>query len=324
MILFPAIDLKNGECVRLEQGDMARATVLESATGMELALGYPSIERACSVDALPAGDYRIGVMGGVPQGYGLELRCSRCDQANPTATPTVPFTPTPTPVAPDRYEPDNTAETVRGKCDQLYELEERGLGPARNLGAAKARGNLLLFLDADTILEPAALETIARKFKRHHSAGTLRGVPDQGKASYKVIYFLKNFVHKTRAHHGSSGVILCWKDHFEAVGGFDNELYLRENSDLMKKLRQFGSYRYIRHTPAITSMRRYEKTGTSEMVLLWLKVWVLSNFSDIRNRTYEGMTEAREPGISKVGQWLLERIEKRRDALRTRHASAGL
>ncbi|MGL4265093.1 MAG: 1-(5-phosphoribosyl)-5-[(5-phosphoribosylamino)methylideneamino]imidazole-4-carboxamide isomerase [Afipia sp.] len=27
MILFPAIDLKNGECVRLEQGDMARATV---------------------------------------------------------------------------------------------------------------------------------------------------------------------------------------------------------------------------------------------------------------------------------------------------------
>ena len=27
MILFPAIDLKNGRCVRLEQGDMARATV---------------------------------------------------------------------------------------------------------------------------------------------------------------------------------------------------------------------------------------------------------------------------------------------------------
>jgi phosphoribosylformimino-5-aminoimidazole carboxamide ribotide isomerase len=27
MILFPAIDLKNGECVRLEAGDMARATV---------------------------------------------------------------------------------------------------------------------------------------------------------------------------------------------------------------------------------------------------------------------------------------------------------
>ncbi|MBX3524064.1 MAG: tRNA-dihydrouridine synthase, partial [Xanthobacteraceae bacterium] len=30
MILFPAIDLKNGEAVRLQQGDMARATVFNS------------------------------------------------------------------------------------------------------------------------------------------------------------------------------------------------------------------------------------------------------------------------------------------------------
>lgn len=218
---------------------------------------------------------------------------------------------------------DRTADAVRGKCDQLYELEERGLGPARNLGAAKAHGNLLLFLDADTILEQNALQIIARKFKRHHSAGTLRGVPDYDKASYKVIYFLKNFVHKSHAHHGSSGVILCWKDHFDAVGGFDNELYLRENSDLMKKLRQFGSYKYISSTPAITSMRRYEKTGTSEMVLLWLKVWVLSNFSDIRNQTYEGMTSGTRPGLSKLGQWLVDKIEKRRQALRTRDATVG-
>jgi phosphoribosylformimino-5-aminoimidazole carboxamide ribotide isomerase len=29
MILFPAIDLKDGQCVRLEQGDMARATVFQ-------------------------------------------------------------------------------------------------------------------------------------------------------------------------------------------------------------------------------------------------------------------------------------------------------
>jgi hypothetical protein len=148
-------------------------------------------------------------------------------------------------------------------------------------------------------------------------------VPDREKASYKLIYFLKNFVHQTRAHHGSSGVILCWKDHFEAVGGFDNELYLRENSDLMKKLRQFGSYKYIRHTAAITSMRRYEKTGTAEMVLLWLKVWVLSNFSDIHNKTYERMIEAGAPGLSKLGQWLLDKIEKLRHALRARNAPVG-
>ena len=33
VILFPAIDLKNGQCVRLEQGDMARATVFNLDPG---------------------------------------------------------------------------------------------------------------------------------------------------------------------------------------------------------------------------------------------------------------------------------------------------
>jgi glycosyltransferase involved in cell wall biosynthesis len=217
---------------------------------------------------------------------------------------------------------DRTAEVVRGKCDQLIELEERGLGPARNTGGAQARGELLIFLDADTILEPNALRIIAKSFKPSHAAGTLRGVPDVPRWSYKLIYFLKNFVHQSHAHHGSSGVILCWKKHFDAVGGFDNELYLRENSDLMKKLRRFGGYKYISSTPAITSMRRYDKTGTAEMVLLWMRVWVLSNFSDIRNQTYEGMAE-RRPELSKVGAWLMDKIDRRRQALRTRNAPVG-
>ena len=33
MILFPAVDLKNGQCVRLEQGDMATATVFSDDPG---------------------------------------------------------------------------------------------------------------------------------------------------------------------------------------------------------------------------------------------------------------------------------------------------
>ncbi len=35
MILFPAIDLKQGQCVRLEQGDMARATVFNDDPGAQ-------------------------------------------------------------------------------------------------------------------------------------------------------------------------------------------------------------------------------------------------------------------------------------------------
>ena len=35
MILFPAIDLKDGQCVRLEQGDMARATAFNADPGAQ-------------------------------------------------------------------------------------------------------------------------------------------------------------------------------------------------------------------------------------------------------------------------------------------------
>jgi glycosyltransferase involved in cell wall biosynthesis len=182
---------------------------------------------------------------------------------------------------------DRTLEAAQGACDQLIELEERGLGKARNLGALKARGEILLFLDADTLLEPRSLEIIAHRFQRCYAMGTLLGQPDTRKFSYKLIYCVKNLIHWTRIHHGSSGVILCWKDFFMNVGGFDEELYLRENSDLLHKLHSFGKYCYIRQTPAVTSMRRYEKKGTREMVWLWLRVWWLSIFSDLRNKTYE-------------------------------------
>ncbi|MGV3772049.1 MAG: glycosyltransferase [Verrucomicrobiales bacterium] len=213
---------------------------------------------------------------------------------------------------------DRTVEVAAPLCDVVYDLQERGLGPARNLGGNEAKGDLLVFLDADTLLEPNALSIIARQFTRKHAMGTLKGVPDSKNASYKGIYLLKNSIHQAHLHHGSSGVILCWKDHLEAVGGFDAQLYLRENSDLMKKLRRFGKYKYISDTPAVTSMRRYEKTGTGEMVWFWLKVWYLSNFSDIRNQTYEVMTRKPEDRPLAVIRRGLSKDERR--ALQARNA----
>src|SRR5258708_28885154 len=44
---------------------------------------------------------------------------------------------------------DQTAKVAEGKCDQLFDLDQRGLGKARNLGGLRACGEILLFLDAD-------------------------------------------------------------------------------------------------------------------------------------------------------------------------------
>src|SRR5512146_73680 len=106
---------------------------------------------------------------------------------------------------------DATPEIARGGCDRLIVLSQKNLGIARNLGARMARGELLLFLDADTSLEPMALRRIAQDFTPACAAGTIKGRPDTRRPAYRLIYALKNFIHRASLHPGSSGVILCWK-----------------------------------------------------------------------------------------------------------------
>lgn len=184
---------------------------------------------------------------------------------------------------------DRTRHVARGLCQRLIVLSQKSLGIARNLGARMARGELLLFLDADTTLEPGALRAVARNFTTGCAGGTVRGQPHEQRLAYRLIYALKNFVHRWSLHPGSSGVILCWKDHFIRVGGFDEALEVRENSDLIKRLQRFGRYKYIGSVSATTSMRRYDRCGVGRVLRLWCKLWLESLLCDLHQKQYEAI-----------------------------------
>ena len=184
---------------------------------------------------------------------------------------------------------DRTAEAAQGKCHRLVTLAQKNLGVARNLGARMATGELLVFLDADTTLERGALRVIGEQFTESCAGGTLKGRPDSNRFAYRLIYWLKNFTHRFIVHNGSSGVIICWKQDFTRVGGFDEKLELRENSHLVRRLKKFGRYKYISAASATTSMRRYERRGIWPIVWLWLKLWALGPFTDLRQRRYESV-----------------------------------
>ena len=166
-------------------------------------------------------------------------------------------------------------------------LSQKCLGIARNLGARVATGDLLLFLDADTLLEPGALRVLQRNFSRRDAAGTLKGRPDRERVIYRAMYGLKNLCHRTRLHCGSAGVIVCWKKDFIRLGGFDERLQVRENSELIRRLMRFGQFKYINATAATTSMRRYERRGVGRTVWLWTRLWFRSFVSDLHDRQYE-------------------------------------
>jgi len=150
-----------------------------------------------------------------------------------------------------------------------------------------ARGEILLFLDADTTLESCALRRIVEEFTPVDAAGTLKGRPDRPRWAYRMIYALKNLVHCARLHPGSSGAILCWKKYFVLAGGFDEGLQVRENSELLRRLRRFGRYKYLGGVAATTSMRRYEQRGFWRVVWLWIKLWFESLVRDLHQRPYE-------------------------------------
>jgi glycosyltransferase involved in cell wall biosynthesis len=184
---------------------------------------------------------------------------------------------------------DRTVEIARDKCDRVIVHPARDLGKARNTGAAKARGDLLIFLDADTRLEPQALEVIAKEFMPAYSSATIAGRPDRRRLSYSAFYLFKNMLHRSGLHCGSSGVICCWRDQFKEAGGFDPQLQVRENSELIGRLRTFGPYKFIGGAVAVTSMRRYEKTGIAKGAWQWTKIWLQSLVSDLHHRTYEAI-----------------------------------
>jgi glycosyltransferase involved in cell wall biosynthesis len=182
---------------------------------------------------------------------------------------------------------DATLQIARGRCHRLLVLAQKNLGLARNLGARMARGELLVFLDADTLLEPKGLRDIARQFAQRDAAGTVKGRPDNPRLAYRLLYGLKNGLHRWNLHPGSSGVILCWREQFLLCGGFDEGLEVRENSELLRRLKRFGQYRYLGDITATTSMRRYEQRGLRRVTWLWLKLWWFSLWSDLHERHYE-------------------------------------
>ena len=184
---------------------------------------------------------------------------------------------------------DETQQAARGRCHRVIVLPEKNLGKARNLGARMAYGDLLLFLDADTILEPMALKQIAEDFSPTDAAGTLHARPDSNRLSCWLIYQLKNFMHRSALHPGSSGVIICWKDQFLKAGRFDEGLEVRENSDLIKRLKRFGRYKFIGDVTAITSMRRYEQRGVGRVLWLWCRLWFQSLVGDLHHHRYEAV-----------------------------------
>ena len=119
-----------------------------------------------------------------------------------------------------------TAATV------LHTRQRSGPAAARNLAATEARGEILLFVDADVELHPDAVERVRRHFGADPSLQALFGSYDDRPAAAGVVSRFRNLLHH-HTHTSQPGpACTFWagcgavrRERFLALGGFDAKAY---------------------------------------------------------------------------------------------------
>jgi glycosyltransferase involved in cell wall biosynthesis len=110
----------------------------------------------------------------------------------------------------------------------------RGPGAARNLGAERASGEFLFFVDADCEVHPDTLDRAAAVLEAEPGLDALFGCYDDAPAAQNFVAQFKNLFH-------SYGVVR--RTVFAGIGGFDEEQFPRpsiEDIELGYRLRDGG------------------------------------------------------------------------------------
>jgi GT2 family glycosyltransferase len=119
--------------------------------------------------------------------------------------------------------------------DELIVVSEPAIaGPAaaRNQGADRATGDLLVFVDADVLVHGDAFERIRAAFERSPGLTAVFGSYDDAPEAAGAVSGFRNLLHHHVHQSGEGSATTFWaglgavrRKAFEAAGGFDSERY---------------------------------------------------------------------------------------------------
>ncbi len=184
---------------------------------------------------------------------------------------------------------DKTEEILKKRENERvkhFSLPTANVSRARNHGASKAEGELLLFLDADTLLVHDALQKMNEEFSPEYTVATTSVVPDDPTLPFILAMRFKSFNLKSGLYKGCSGALLCRHTDFDALNGYDSELVVREHRKLILKLLERGKYKCI-DTSVTTSMRRLKNWGLAKVSYFWLQQFIKDKTGRLQSSVYE-------------------------------------
>lgn len=155
---------------------------------------------------------------------------------------------------------DQTQEIVKKMGVKLLVCQESGRDNQMNLGATEAKGEILLFLHADTQLPQGFVESIEATLNNEKvMAGAFNLQIDSQAFSLRIIEWLVKVRSRFCSLPYGDQAIFLKRDLFTKIGGFAN-LPIMEDFELIKRLKRIGKIAIVPDS-VVTSARRWQKLG---------------------------------------------------------------
>lgn len=163
---------------------------------------------------------------------------------------------------------DGTAQWLREQTDIILVNSARGKGPQLNAGAARATGDVLLFLHADSELSQAALDAMHLALSDAQLSGGafyIRFAEDHPRSLRLVAWGINLRAWLRGSATGDQGIFVR-RDVFQSIGGAP-DWPLFEDVELVRRIKRAGKFLILK-TPLTVSGRRYIEHGVLRTALL--------------------------------------------------------
>jgi glycosyltransferase involved in cell wall biosynthesis len=165
---------------------------------------------------------------------------------------------------------DRTGAIALEEGARVVDVNHRQIAATRNAGAAAASGEVFIFVDADTVINPRVLRAALRALRRGAAGGgcTIRTdgrLPLYGAALVCAVRVMQPII-------GMAGgcFLFCTRRSYHASGGFDASMYAAEEVDFGARLKRHGRFVILRNC-VITSGRKLRAHSALDLLRIGIR-----------------------------------------------------
>jgi glycosyltransferase involved in cell wall biosynthesis len=174
----------------------------------------------------------------------------------------------------DNDSQDRTRHIAEEFLAKVVLEKEHNISKVRNTGAENSNGDVLIFIDADTLVTETLFRKILAVLEDEECFGGAVAVEYEDFQRKWMKYYLLGWKFWGKVFNMAQGAAqFCRKSVFENLGGYDETIFMGEDIEFYWRLSRFArrnkGYLYFVEYPRVkTSARRFDKMSLWKTLLL--------------------------------------------------------